>query len=133
MDDAMYRLYLKWKIALNTTNCTHADRHRAFKMFWDNTPVYYSEDPAHPATIFLTVPDFTPESEAAARISVMIKAAGVAVHFILKEAVTAVNDYDACAENVYIREFVMEPFPIPKAADYDAMAVSAIIKQVNGA
>ena len=86
IDDDTYRLYLKWKNALNTTNCTHKDRHSALKMFWGKTPIYYSEDPAHPATIILTLPVSISESEEEIfDVATMIKAAGVGLRFVFKE------------------------------------------------
>jgi hypothetical protein len=125
MDDETYRLFLAWKISLNTTNCTHTDRYRALKMFWNKTPIYYSENPERPATIFLTIPDFTPET-AVFRITSMIKAAGVALHFTFKADVT-VTDYDAGAVSETIWEFIIgDQTEIQSdAADYHAGTESA--------
>ena len=83
MDDDIYRLYLTWKVNLNTTNCTYRDVYRALKMFWPNTPLYYSEDPAHPATMFFTTPILRPEDNVnILLIAPRIKAAGVALKVI---------------------------------------------------
>ena len=68
MDDATYRLYLTWKANLNTTECTHKDVYRALKMFWDKAPMYYSENPAFPATAFYTVPTSVMDAESAIRV-----------------------------------------------------------------
>lgn len=50
MDDDKYRHYLIYKILKNTCDCTYPDIIKAFKMFWKH-PLYYSEDPAEPATM----------------------------------------------------------------------------------
>ena len=109
MDDELYRLYLKWKIALNTTDCTHSDRHRALKMFWGQAPIYYSEKPEHPATIFLTIPKELTTSEAALfRVASKIKAAGVALHFIFSEDVYEAIDYSFAYTGDIISEYYVE-------------------------
>ena len=85
MDDETYRLYLAWKIALNTTNCTHTDVYNALRLFWDKSPLYYSEELEHPATIFFTTPLLSPEDNAAVLLTApKIKAAGVALKVIAK-------------------------------------------------
>ena len=79
MNDETYRLYLAWKINLNTSSCTHRDVYQALKMFWDK-PIFYSEDPNYPATIFLTTPMLLPEDNAGVLLlAPKIKAAGVAL------------------------------------------------------
>ncbi len=50
IDDETYRLYLIYKILKNTCDCTYPNIIKAFRMFWDR-PLYYSEDPAQPATM----------------------------------------------------------------------------------
>lgn len=50
IDDETYRQYLIWKVLKNTTGCTYPDIIKAFRMFWDK-PLYYTEDPAEPATM----------------------------------------------------------------------------------
>jgi hypothetical protein len=84
MDDDTYRIYLAWKIALNTTNCTHKDVRNALKMFWDK-PLYYSEDPAHPATAIYTTSILAPEDNAwILMLAPKVKAAGVALQIIAR-------------------------------------------------
>jgi len=105
MDDATYRLYLIWKKSLNTTGCTHKDVYGALKMFWDKTPLYYSEDPAQPATMIYTVPRAASEHEKAVfRIASMVKAAGVSLHFIFPGDEYSVTDYSGGAACELIRE-----------------------------
>jgi len=110
MDDETYRLYLKWKNALNTTNCTHKDRHSAMKRFWDKSPIYYSEKPEHPATIYLTISEAITDSEAEIfQIASLVKAAGVALIFILDGGKFTVTGYvgatsiDAIDTTIYPR------------------------------
>lgn len=83
MEDETYRLYLAWKIALNTTNCTHGDVYRALKMFWSKSPLYYSEDPEYPATMFFSTPTLSPEDDAGVLLlAPKVKAAGVALRVL---------------------------------------------------
>lgn len=55
LDDEVYREYLIYKIWKNTNICTYYDILKALRMFWDK-PLYYTEDPAFPATILWEVP-----------------------------------------------------------------------------
>jgi len=132
MDDDTYRLYLTWKIALNTSDCTHADRHRALRLFWDRTPIYYSENPAYPATMFLTVPEVIKEPEAAVfNVASMIKAAGVALHFMFPDDEYTAFDVSGGAEAHFIREFYMaEPEIVTDSNDFNAGAVFDYIREV---
>ena len=134
MDDETYGSYLKWKIALNTSNCTHKDRHNALKLFWDKTPIYYSEDPLHPATIFLKVPVSISESESAVfRIASMIKAAGVALLFVFTGDIYETTDCHAGAEVDWIKEFIIgdQTEIQTDAADYAAGAAYDSIWENN--
>jgi len=87
MDDETYRLYLAWKKNLNATNCTNTDVYRALKMFWDKTPLYYSENPAYPATMFYSAPAQDPDAElidfSILAIAPKIKAAGVSMIIVV--------------------------------------------------
>jgi len=105
MDDETYRLYLTWKKNLNTSECTHKDVYRALKMFWDKTPLYYSEDPEQPATMIYTVPRAASEHEMAVfRIASMVKAAGVSLHFVFPGDSHSSNDYTGGAICEAVRE-----------------------------
>ena len=109
MDDETYRLYLAWKIALNTSNCTHSDIRKAMRLFWERTPIYYSEDPDYPATMFFTIPETISLQEAAVfRIAAMVKAAGVALYFLYPDDSYIVTDYSGGAIFEFIREVYME-------------------------
>lgn len=80
MDDELYRRYLKYKVHINTNICTYRDVYKALKMFWDTTPLYYSEDPEWPATMFFSTPTLKPEDAAERLFRIPhIKAAGVAL------------------------------------------------------
>ena len=90
MDDDTYRRYLAWKIALNTSDCTHTDVYNALRMFWD-TPLFYSEDINHPATIIFNTPDLTPRDNVGLLfVAPKVKAAGVAL-VILATTVTPLD------------------------------------------
>ena len=132
MEDETYRLYLAWKNALNTTNCTHKDRHSALKMFWKKAPIYYSENPEHPATIFLRVPASISESGAAVfRIASMVKAAGVTLHFIFTGDAYTTPDYDGAAIVETIKEYLFDEVEIVSEITTAAYAGSAIYETIK--
>ena len=54
MDDDMYRRYLLYKIALNTSTCTLQDIYDAIHAF-SNDVAFYHEDIQHQATIILSM------------------------------------------------------------------------------
>ena len=79
-DDEVYRKYLYYKVLKNTNNCTYPELIKAFRMFWEK-PLYYSEDPEYPATMFLDTGILAPEDHAEDLLSSpIIKAAGVGIH-----------------------------------------------------
>ena len=83
MDDSIYRIYLTWKIGVNTSNSTYSDVYNALKMFWRDSPLFYSEDPNYPATIFFNTPTLSPEDRLGVLlIAPMVKAAGVTLSII---------------------------------------------------
>jgi len=95
MDDETYRLYLAWKIHLNTNNCTQQDVYNALKMFWQNSPLYYSEDIDHPATIFFSTPTLSPVDNAEILLlAPRIKAAGVALKIIATTETSDMGDIE---------------------------------------
>ena len=132
MDDELYRLYLTWKIALNTSNCTHTDRHRSLKLFWDKTPIYYSEDPEYPATMFLTVSHlFMDAGPAVYKISSKIKAAGVGIHYIFTGDEQVGTDYSAGYIVETITEYIYEDAGmITDKVDYEAGAIYEAVREV---
>jgi len=82
MDDDTYRIYLAFKIHLNTSNATHKDIYSGIRMFWDG-PLYYSEQIEHPATIFYSTPTLTPEDNVTPLLlAPKIKAGGVALKIL---------------------------------------------------
>lgn len=62
LDDDLYRKLIKWKILLNTNDCTYWSIMKGIKMFWDKTPLYYKTDPEIPATILLSTPPLDPST-----------------------------------------------------------------------
>ena len=131
MDDDNYRLYLTFKIHLNTNECTYSDVFRALKMFWARTPLYYSEDPNQPATIIITIPERISAIEwNVLQIATMVKAAGVGLHYILHAEFNH-TDYAVCGVSEVIREyFIREETEIGDVIDvwdYSAVAVSEYI------
>lgn len=82
LKDEEYRNYLIYKIWKNTCDCTYSDIIKAFRMFWDK-PLYYSEKPDYPATMFFETGELTPEDDAQRLLDApFIKAAGVAIKVI---------------------------------------------------
>lgn len=81
VNDETYRKYLVYKILANTNTCTYPDLIRSLRMFWDK-PLYYSEDPEHPATMFLRTQLLPLDGDAglaALLRAPLIKAAGVRI------------------------------------------------------
>lgn len=90
LSDERYRNYLKYKILLNTSDCTYGSLISAVKMFWKGERVSYREDPDFPATIILTIPGFEDAGGAANLLQVpIIKAAGVGIHMETETEITA--------------------------------------------
>lgn len=82
LKDEEYRDYLIYKIWKNTCDCTYSDIIKAFRMFWDK-PLYYSEKPDYPATMFFETGELTPEDDVQKLLNApFIKAAGVAIKVI---------------------------------------------------
>lgn len=102
-DDEKYRKYLIFKAHYNTNRCTYEDFIYAFQMFWDRGPIYYSENPAHPATIIITTNEMLPEENAADVFNVPVaKAGGVGLirRAVTKTPIPAVRlNVVACAHN----------------------------------
>ncbi len=87
LDDETYRKYLKYKILLNTSDCTYQDLVDGLRMFFEDT-VIYREDIDKPATLIFRVP-----SDIAYIMNSMpiIRASGVG---LLIEAFDTETDYD---------------------------------------
>lgn len=80
--DEVYRKYLVYKVLKNTNTCTYPDIIKAFQMFWEK-PLYYSEDPAEPATMIFRTDVLSPEDTPELLLNApIIKAAGVGVKVI---------------------------------------------------
>ena len=109
MYDDMYRMYLLWKIALNTSECTHSNVYSLLKMMWEDTPLFYSEKPEYPATAIYTIPrpmyDF---EEPLFRVSTMVKAAGVTLVFNFEHRGLTGTDYSGAVVFDVIREHFTE-------------------------
>lgn len=96
LEDDEYRKYLIFKIWKNTNNCTYYDVIKAFRMFWSR-PLYYSEHPDEPATMFFETEALKPfemDVEELFRIPI-IRAAGVGIH------ITAITQADEAVHQIY--------------------------------
>lgn len=124
MDDDAYRLYLAFKIHLNTSNCTHTDIYRAIKMFWDSTPLYYSEDPKYPATMIFSTPTLSPDVDFSPLVLMpTVKAAGVALHYMINVDVDT-SEYDGMYMLQRTREAFVDNEDMP--ADFSMPVYSAM-------
>jgi len=129
MDDELYRLYLWFKIFLNTSEGTYGDIVRTLKMFWPDMPLYYSEHIEVPATMFFTtapLPLWTTDLRVL-QIVTRVKAAGVALHFIIPTPTEEdVVTYFATAASTWIRQYIIcdEPVWPTDTTDYHATAMS---------
>jgi hypothetical protein len=101
-------------------------------MFWDKTPIYYSENPAYPATMFFSLTQSASEADAEVfRIASKVKAAGVGLHFTLRDESCAVTDYSGVLLVGLTKEFYIEDVQVAtEAAGYDAGAVYEYAKEV---
>ena len=103
LDDAAYRDYLYYKIFKNTNTTTYYDIMRSLRMFWE-LPLYYSEDPAYPATILIDTASLPAEVDLDRLMTApVIKAAGVGVHINPMIDAGALNAYSGfVTEMAYI-------------------------------
>lgn len=82
ISDERYRQFLRYKLLVNTNECTYYDLMEGLALLWDVSPIYYIEDPAFPATIILTMPFLKPGGEVVTLGEVpMVKPAGVRIEF----------------------------------------------------
>jgi hypothetical protein len=81
MDDLAYRKWLKYKIAINTSNGTYSDLMNAIQMLLGHTRVGYSEKPESPATVIFNISNLYYEDILAMGLLKKIKAAGVRLDF----------------------------------------------------
>ena len=101
MDDALYRMYLLFKIFLNTSEGTYGDVVRTLKMFWPDTSFFYSEYVDIPATMFFTSESLPLTTDLRIlRIVTRVKAAGVALKFIMQVDAQETPMYFAAAVNI---------------------------------
>ena len=109
MDDGLYRMYLLFKIFLNTSEATYKDIVRTLRMFWPDSPIYYSEHIDIPATMFFTTAPMAIDTDMRVlQIATRVKAAGVALHFIIPTPVEEdVVEYHATAGSVWIRLYIV--------------------------
>lgn len=93
MTDERYRDYLAYKMFLNASWCTRAEIMRSLRFFFDEFPLYYSEDTAHPATIFIDTPaiDMSFPVERLTNIRIP-KPAGVQFQVRVRYSISTVDD-----------------------------------------
>lgn len=112
-DDEVYRKYLYYKVLKNTNNCTYPELIKAFRMFWEK-PLYYSEDPEYPATMFLKTGKLAPEDHAENLLAApIIKAAGVGIH------ITAITETPVIESEVHITPFLGRGTAITKLPELE--------------
>ena len=113
INDETYRKYLYYKVLKNTNTCTYPDLIRAFRIFWEK-PLYYHEDPEHPAVMFLETRTLSPEDHVENLLRIpIIKAAGVGIH-----VKATVNFYDMKMRlNIGGAFGTQTVLPVPEAPD----------------
>ena len=135
MNDDLYRMYLMFKIFLNTSEATYKDIVRALKMFWPYTPIYYSEDIDIPATMFFTTPPMPMAVSTdlfVLQIVTRVKAAGVSLHFVIPtELDEDVGVYFATGKSQWIKEYIIcDTTLMPTdSTNYNATAGTLITKE----
>jgi len=136
MDDELYRLFLRFKIFLNTSEGTYGDIVKTLRMFWPYTPIRYSEYTDEPATMYFTTPIMPVDAVYDTRVLQIVsrvKAAGVALHFIIPVAATKdVDTYYATAASYRVKRYIICDQPDLTDIDttnYSATAASQTIKR----
>ena len=120
MDDNLYRLFLWFKVFLNTSEGTYADVVKVLKMFWPYTPIYYSEYIERPATMFFTTPTMPMNADLRVlQIVTRVKAAGVALHFVIPtEPEEDVGTFFATGAAVRLKQYIdCDPVELPTDAE----------------
>ena len=126
MDDDLYRLYLWFKIFLNTSDGTYADVARTLEKFRPDVPFYYSEHIEVPATMFFTSAPMPMTTDLRIlRIATRVKAAGVSLHFIMQVEANETADHHASAVSVFAEAIIFDnPVMGGETVDYDTSAVN---------
>ena len=126
MEDDLYRVYLWFKIFLNTSNGTYGDVARTLKMFWPDTPFYYSEYVDIPATMFFTSAPLPMTTDLRIlRIATRVKAAGVALKFIMQAEAQETITYHASTVSYFSEAYIVEkPELGGETKDYNAAGVN---------
>lgn len=55
--DDVYRQVLRYKARQNNCDCTYYDIMESINLLWNTNNVKYSENPAHPATVYISLPE----------------------------------------------------------------------------
>lgn len=105
MGDETYRKWLKYKIAVNTSNGTYADIMNAVKMLVGNNRVGYRESPSYPATAILDVSGLEYEDILTADLLRKIKAAGVRLTFTVYDRFSTLFYIDGLQEELFRAKF----------------------------
>lgn len=115
LDDDQYRNLLKWKILLNTNDCTYWSIVKGIKFFWKK-PIRYFLDAAYPATMILDVGTLDGSGDIEDLINApIIRAGGVDVHFRTSINPIKMTIYTGFA--VRLGHVIMVSCAIPPALD----------------
>ena len=134
MDDDLYRMYLWFKIFFNTSEATYGDIVRTLRMFWSDTPLYYSEYIDIPATMFFTTEpmDIWETDLRVLRIVTRVKAAGVALHFIIPSPPNMdVGTYFATGSIMIERQYIIcDQYDLPTdSEDFHSSAPELVTRE----
>lgn len=109
MDDKLYRMYLWFKIFLNTSDGTYADVARTIAKFWPDTPFYYSERIDAPATMFFTSEPMPITTDLRVLgIASKAKSAGVSLHLVMRAEENKTSDFYTSAASGFMETYVFE-------------------------
>lgn len=115
LDDDLYRKFIKYKILLNTNDCTYWSIMQGIKMFWKN-PLHYTEDPQYPATMVFETEPLTSDEDISALLTAPIpRPGGVGIVYRMKYRPQKSNIYVGFAERIGRK--VTVGCEIPKSLD----------------
>ena len=132
MDDGAYRMYLWFKIFLNTSGATYGDVARTIAKFWPDVPFYYSEDKDAPATMFFTSAPMPLATDLRVlRVAARVKAAGVALRFVLRAEPDEAAVYHAHAAGALVETIALDNPELGAAqTDYPAAALNVFAEGI---
>lgn len=132
LNDDLYRKFIKYKILLNTNDCTYWSIMQGIKMFWKN-PLHYTEDSRYPATMVLETEPLTSDEDISALLTAPIpRPGGVGIVYRMKYRPKKCNIYVGFA--VQIGKKVTVECEIPTSLDITSLTEESgnLLSDENG-